>query len=121
MAVEINALWINALGVLGDREALRSRAVASFETVFGGPHLRDTADDPALRPNQLLAYSLPYGPLAGQRPPSTVDALVTPLGLRSLDPADSRYTGRHAGGPADRVRGARGRGRCGGCVRCGRA
>ena len=31
-------------------------------------------------------------------------ALLTPIGLRSLDPADPDFRGRHRGGPADRDR-----------------
>ena len=60
-------------------------------------------EDPALRPNQLFAYSLPYGPLRGEAPPAPVGrSLLTPLGLRSLAPSDAGYRGRHRGGPADR-------------------
>ena len=112
-AVEINALWINGLGAASALLAragrdtatvqrLRSAALASFR--FG---VRDDVLDgqPELRPNQVLAYSLPYGPRAGQPPPGEVGAaLLTPLGLRSLAPDDPRYLGRHRGGPADRDR-----------------
>jgi predicted glycogen debranching enzyme len=65
------------------------------------------SDDARLRPNQLLAASLPDGPLAGD--PAAVAAvvravapLVTPLGLRSLGPADPGYRGRHRGSPHER-------------------
>jgi predicted glycogen debranching enzyme len=121
--VEINALWINALGGLGalfDRvrrtgrpdwlDILRKRALASFAARFPhGDRLYDvvdtpTGDDPSLRPNQLLAYSLPYPAL----PPdpvvlSTVAAhLLTPLGLRTLGPEEPGYTPLHRGDPATR-------------------
>ena len=66
-------------------------------------------DDAARRPNQLLAVSLPGGPLAGAASPdaarSTVEAcrtLLTPLGLRSLSPDDPAYRPYHRGGPAER-------------------
>ena len=64
-------------------------------------------DDAAVRPNQLLAVSLPYGPLAHDEVAAreTVAAcrpLVTPLGLRSLAPDDSAYRPRHRGTPAER-------------------
>ena len=55
-----------------------------------------------MRPNQLLAVSLPHAPL---RDPGVVAAcapLVTSLGLRSLAPGDDRYHPRHCGGPAER-------------------
>src|SRR5690606_12130645 len=63
-------------------------------------------DDRSLRPNQLLAYSLPYAPLTPD--PVVLDraaaALLTPLGLRTLAPDDLAYTPRHRGGPAERDR-----------------
>lgn len=97
-AVEINALWCNALAVLGHE--LHDTAVGSFRRVFGGgPWLRDTLDSDALRPNQLLAYSLPHAPM--QPDPVVLrhigEALLTPLGLRSLAPSDPDYRPRHAG------------------------
>ena len=84
-AVEINALWINALGTVADlwkavgRDATgilqrREAAATSFRRRFPHPEcgLYDVVDGPAgddatLRPNQLLAYSLPYAPMRGQR------------------------------------------------------
>ncbi|HZM82982.1 MAG TPA: amylo-alpha-1,6-glucosidase [Candidatus Limnocylindrales bacterium] len=102
-AVEINALWCNALAVL--KHELHGKAVASFREAFGGgPWLRDTLDSDAalsnqLRPNQLLAYSLPHSPMD---PDPVVlhrigEALLTPLGLRTLAPGDPDYKPRHAG------------------------
>jgi predicted glycogen debranching enzyme len=121
-AVEINALWINALrtaawlsGRAGDSQrrwsALADQAAASFAERFrrtDGRGLVDVVDGPsgdelAMRPNQLLAVSLPHAPLAD---PSVVEAcradLLTPLGLRSLAPDDPAYRGSHRGGPAER-------------------
>jgi predicted glycogen debranching enzyme len=111
--VEVNALWINALGVIGqlrgnDGGELFRRATESFRSVFPAPTgwLYDVVQrqtDAALRPNQLLAYALPYAPLYGQRHSSAVDAnLLTPLGLRSLSPTEPSYRGRHRGGGAAR-------------------
>jgi predicted glycogen debranching enzyme len=115
--VEVNALWINALGVIGQLRGdgggeLFRRATESFRSVFPAPTgwLYDVVDgaptatpDAALRPNQLLAYALPYAPLYGQRHSSAIDAnLVTPLGLRSLSPTEPGYRGRHRGGSAAR-------------------
>ena len=128
-AVEINALWINALGTISDLgrrlgrhtgrwQSLYEFARGSFVKRFArGDHLLDVVgttgpDDGAIRPNQLLAISLPYGPFN-----STVTAenevaeavvrrcrveLVTSLGLRSLSPNDPAYIGQHRGGPAER-------------------
>jgi predicted glycogen debranching enzyme len=115
--VEVNALWINALRVLAE---LRSRAgtdpdpvlarwsaaTEAFRHRYPGPDgwLLDTADpdDGSLRPNQLLAYSLPDGPLHGEPVPAAVHTLLTPLGLRTLAPGAPGYRGRHRGDPAAR-------------------
>ncbi|HEX8345468.1 MAG TPA: amylo-alpha-1,6-glucosidase [Actinoplanes sp.] len=71
-------------------------------------------DDPSLRPNQLFAWSLPHGPLVGGpsgTPPAGADAaavravggaLLTPLGLRTLAPAEYGYQGTHRGGRDER-------------------
>jgi glycogen debranching enzyme len=70
--------------------------------VVDGP----TGDDPAMRPNQLLAYSLPYAPMDPD--PAVLHAvgaaLLTPLGLRTLATDAPGYLGAHRGGPADRDR-----------------
>jgi predicted glycogen debranching enzyme len=126
--VEVNALWVNGLAAVAglaeragqdaaDLRSLEAMARASFVARFARPDgrgLLDVVDGPhgpdgALRPNQLLAVSLPYGPLARPDPVgrSVVAAcaeLVTPLGLRSLGPAEPAYLGHHRGGPADRDR-----------------
>ena len=115
--VEVNALWINALNVLaGLREhagrdatevrARAARATTAFRQRYPAPGggLFDVLDpaDPTTRPNQFLAYALPHAPLRGKPVPTSVDALVTPLGLRTLAPDAPGYRGRHRGGPAER-------------------
>jgi predicted glycogen debranching enzyme len=108
--VEINALWINALGVM---EALtgapaiaarRTSAIAAFTSAFapaGGSRpdvVTPSGVDLSIRPNQLLAYSLPYGPLHGQPVGDAIGtALLTPLGMRTLAPDSPDYRGRHLG------------------------
>jgi len=119
-AVELNALWINALAVLAGLDAdaewqsatLERQARTSFAARFRAPGgaLFDVIDGPdgddaRVRPNQLLAYSLPHAPLAdidGVR--ALAASLLTPLGLRSLAPGTPGYRGRHRGGPAERDR-----------------
>jgi predicted glycogen debranching enzyme len=122
--VEVNALWLRTLGVAaeltedsGFRDrctAVRERAMASFVNRFvrsDGDGLFDVIDGPegddvSVRPNQLLAVSLPNGPLDADVARSVVGvcrrSLLTPLGLRSLAPDDPRYRPYHRGGPADR-------------------
>ncbi|MBD5657698.1 MAG: glycogen debranching protein, partial [Candidatus Eremiobacteraeota bacterium] len=59
-----------------------------------------------LRPNQLLAVSLPFSPLDVVRQRQVVSAcggrLFAATGLRSLDPREGRYVGRYGGPPAIR-------------------
>jgi len=108
-AVEINALWYNALRLMvawdieQPEEAARlkelaDQVAASFERRFWNPttnHLNDIVDgeqgdDPACRPNQLFAISLPYPVLAPAHWPAVLETvereLLTPVGLRSLSP-----------------------------------
>lgn len=124
-AVDINALWTNGLAALAtlaaragqDASALWSAYEATracFRRRFPAPTgwLYDVLPgdavpgDASLRPNQLLAYSLPYAPMAPD--PGLLRrigaALLTPLGLRSLAPTEPGYLGRHRGAPADRDR-----------------
>ncbi|MFN8179794.1 MAG: amylo-alpha-1,6-glucosidase [bacterium] len=121
--VEIQALWINALGVgarLGDARwaATRERARNSFASKFwnaelGGLH--DVVDvdhvagavDASVRPNQIFAVGgLPEAVLEGKKAHSVVDVvedrLLTPLGLRTLAPDEPGYSPRYEGSPAQR-------------------
>jgi glycogen debranching enzyme len=117
--VEVNALWYNALRALAgfarrlrrpadgwDAAADRVRqAFARFWCERGG-HCYDVLDGPAgddqaLRPNQLLAVSLPESPLLPERQRRVVEVcarhLLTSFGLRSLAPSDPAYCGRCIG------------------------
>lgn len=119
--VEVQALWINALRIGSTRwsprwRELERRASASFAR-FVSPSgtLYDVIDadhvpgavDARMRPNQILAVGgLPFPLLTGAPARAVVEAvearLLTPLGLRSLDPADPDYRGTCAGGVAER-------------------
>jgi predicted glycogen debranching enzyme len=115
-AVEINALWYNALRLLADwvhaehdHEAARflaahaERAQQSFNDRFWyaeGGYLYDVidgeaGDDPACRPNQVLAIALRYAVLDPARWLSMLKVvqqrLLTPVGLRSLAPDHAAY------------------------------
>lgn len=121
-AVEINALWYNALRLLaGWREeetgrgagaelsGLADRCRASFNARFWNPatgHLWDVidgegGDDPACRPNQLFAFSLRHPVLDESRWPAVLEVvrerLLTPVGLRSLSPGHPDYKQRYFG------------------------
>jgi predicted glycogen debranching enzyme len=121
--VEINALWYNALclmarwaGELEDRTApeYRDRAARvrkSFNQRFWNGRagcLYDVIDaeapdtnDPKCRPNQLLAISLEHAVLDRDRwepVMRTIERqLLTPVGLRSLTPADPEFKPRYYG------------------------
>jgi predicted glycogen debranching enzyme len=122
-AVEINALWYNALRLMEewmaserrDEEAtkhyraLADRVYESFNARFWnerGGALFDVVDgedgnDPAIRPNQLFAISLPHPILDPKRWKPVVDVvhekLLTPYGLRSLAPGHPDYQPQYFG------------------------
>jgi predicted glycogen debranching enzyme len=120
--VEVQALWLNALRIAGSSWpeycALYRHALASFQLRFwneaaGG--LYDVVDvdhvagrnDPAVRPNQILAVGgLPYQVLVEPYARRVVDMverrLLTPLGLRSLAPGEPGYAPHYGGGVPER-------------------
>jgi len=63
-------------------------------------------NDAELRPNQILAVSLPVSPLTPEQQKAVVDLcaqrLLTPYGLRSLAPGEPGYQGQYLGGPRER-------------------
>lgn len=128
-AVEINALWYNALRILGRVELelgepregrrLERRADAvrrRFGERFWNPRLEclydvvDSGDanrtDDAVRPNQILALSLPWPLLPEERALAVMrivrERLLTPVGLRTLSPDHPDYRGVYSGGVAER-------------------
>jgi predicted glycogen debranching enzyme len=120
-AVEINALWHNALCLLAEFYARRNpknaehyksmvdRVRASFCELFWNERkgylndciLPDGSVDDSLRPNQIFAVSLRFSPLSAERQKAVVEAvqktLLTPYGLRTLNAEDSRYKGQYTG------------------------
>jgi len=124
--VEIQALWYNALCIMEDlartfgdepgQKRYRNMATVaswSFNRLFWNEAtgcLYDVTNgappDPSIRPNQILAVSLPYTMLSSERAKQVVEKvqehLLTPYGLRSLAPSDPQYRGRYTGGPLER-------------------
>jgi predicted glycogen debranching enzyme len=121
-AVEINALWYNALCLLqqwveqesSPRDARElaehaARVRQSFNERFWNPaagYLYDVVDGPdgdsaECRPNQLLAIALPNPVLDRSRWESVLEVarqrLLTPLGLRSLAPGSVNYRDKYYG------------------------
>lgn len=123
--VEVNALWINALGTMGTfarmlrlpaerYEQMSAAAKANFQKFWNAERncCFDVIDAPGigndatLRPNQILAVSLPVSPLSAEQQKAVVDTcrehLLTDVGLRSLAPGEPGYTGSYRGGQRDR-------------------
>lgn len=124
-AVEINALWFNALNFmveiaqsLNDElskvlKPLITQVKDSFRTVFWNEergYLNDYVcpenTNFAIRPNQLFAISLPYSPLTKKMSTKVLkiikEHLLTPYGLRTLSPNDPGYIGTYQGNGAQR-------------------
>ena len=124
--VEIQALWYNALCLLEDvaqrlgdatgRKRYADMAALtkwSFNRLFWNEQsgcLYDVVNrgspDASIRPNQILAVSLPYTMLNPEQAKGVLDVierhLFTPFGLRSLSPSDPQYRGRYTGDPVSR-------------------
>lgn len=122
--IEINALWFNALKIMGNFSRLLNKDPLFFDQsadkaqegfqrfwnpktgycydVIDGPD----GDDSTLRPNQIFAVSLEESPLALDLQKAIVkvcsDHLLTSRGLRSLSPTDSKYRGEYKGSPTER-------------------
>lgn len=121
-AVEINALWYNALQIMkkwslhlnkkkaaSRYEKLARTVKNSFNTRFwyqDGAYLYDIVDgeqgeDHSCRPNQIFAVSLPYPVLDSSKWTQVVQTvqnhLLTPVGLRSLSPKHPEYKSRYFG------------------------
>lgn len=112
--VEINALWYNALcfyhELTGDEEvlSLAERVKKTFNEVFWDEeraYLADYVDgfekDWSIRPNMVIATSMPYSPLEESQMDSILEIvkskLLTNRGLRSLAPDDPGYKGYYHG------------------------
>jgi predicted glycogen debranching enzyme len=117
--VEVNALWYNALVAMAGFARRLKRAPDSYEAQairvekgfarYWNPDancLYDVLDGPeghdaAIRPNQILALSLPNSPLPATQRRAVLEAcgrlLLTSHGLRTLAPHDSRYRGTFFG------------------------
>ncbi|HLZ06962.1 MAG TPA: amylo-alpha-1,6-glucosidase, partial [Chloroflexota bacterium] len=124
--VEVNALWYNALHLLTDWSRRQNKPVSrledaaqqaydSFNQRFWNPATgclfdvvdgHDGRDDPAVRPNQLMAIGLIYPTLDPRQWDSTLDVveatLLTPFGLRTLSPDDPSYHGKYQGDQSQR-------------------
>lgn len=125
-AVEIQALWYNALRIMeglaagfGDDEdrsryaSMADLAKLSFNAVFWNEEddcLFDVVENGTrsaeIRPNQIFAASLSHSMLDDDRARRVVkkveELLFTPVGLRTLSPKDPAYVPVYIGGPVER-------------------
>lgn len=126
-AVEINALWYNALRLMAgwssrhvvstsdpiDYAGLAARVKSSFGRFWyaAGGYLYDVLDTPGgddatLRPNQVFALSLVPELLTEEQRRGALAAVTeqlwTPMGLRTLDPRHSDYQPRFTGDRMER-------------------
>ncbi len=126
--VEINALWYNAVVFVlslaeefGDRnftgqwQDFPGKIKQAFLETFWDEELKYLADyvsdegpNRQIRPNQVIATSLPYSPLDDEKKQKVLrkaeKQLLTPRGLRTLSPEDPEYKGRYFGNQAQRDR-----------------
>jgi len=124
--VEANALWYNAVcfsievaGLANDTHfvkewtPVKEQIEISFKELFYNPvkkYLADCVDEGAtdwsIRPNQILAVSLPYSPLSHDEKAEIIEVvkkkLLTIRGLRTLSPQDCSYKGTYEGNSAER-------------------
>lgn len=117
-AVEINALWYNALMIMTklalkfeDEDIytnLAKQAKESFDRVFWNEKdcclfdvVNDSGKDASIRPNQIIAVGLSYAVIDGNRAKSVVEkvwkALYTTYGLRTLSRSSPLYRGVYSG------------------------
>lgn len=118
-AVEINALWYNALRfyheLTGDEQILQlsEKTSASFVETFWDDKKGYLADvvhegkkDWSIRPNMVFSTSLPYSPLSNDQKDHVLDMvkvnLFTHRGLRTLAPSDPMYKGYYQGDQYER-------------------
>jgi predicted glycogen debranching enzyme len=120
-AVEVNALWYNCHCLLAkyysgqnsanakQYDALAQKIQKSFCRLFWNRTkaylndciLPDGSTDDSLRPNQIFAVSLEHSPLSLEQQKSVVATvqkhLLTPYGLRTLNPESAQYQAVYTG------------------------
>ena len=125
-AVEINALWLNALRFLEELAAEYRDAEYAAELNVKANRVQHSlardfwngqagclydvllpdGPDARIRPNQIFAVSLPYSALTNEQSKSVVRVverdLLTPYGLRTLARGDPQYQPRYGGDPSSR-------------------
>ena len=123
-AVEINALWYNAVRFIAELsseygeeqeelDSVAGKIQDSFMSVFWneeGRYLYDVVRngfrDDSVRPNQIFAVSLPFSPVPAAQQNDIVERvcseLLTPYGLRTLSPAHPEFKAAYEGNQENR-------------------
>jgi predicted glycogen debranching enzyme len=126
-AVEVQALWYNALRTLAllansfneqnicqELLGMADKAKTSFNQIFwteNGQSLCDFINengrpDNSIRPNQIIVCSLDFKLIDKISSNKIVDfvtsELLTPIGLQTLSPKDPRYIGKYEGDRSSR-------------------
>lgn len=110
-AVEVQALWYNALRIMGTLstflrkqnpyDELAENVKDSFRRKYDHPYDVIDTKDLSMRPNQIFLVSLDFSMIEEHMQERIVTDieknLVTLFGLRSLAPQDSRYQGIYLG------------------------
>lgn len=117
-AVEINALWYNALMVMAklaqrfENEDIYSKLAKqtkdAFAKVFWNEKdgclydvVNESGKDASIRPNQIIAVGLSYAVIEGIKAQKVVQKvwkeLYTPYGLRTLSQDSPQYRGKYSG------------------------
>ncbi|MDR1897390.1 MAG: glycogen debranching enzyme N-terminal domain-containing protein [Prevotellaceae bacterium] len=124
--IEVNALWYNAVCFSlelatkhGDKAFIKTWKdipdiiEKNFMEIFWMPEKKHLADyvkndgqNQRIRPNEIIATSLPYSPLNDESKSDVLKAieydLLTPKGIRTLSPKNPAYKGIYEGGTKER-------------------
>jgi len=125
-AVEVNALWYNAVmftlelaqqfgdsNFVNEWTPIAQQIPANFTNIFYNSEKKQLADyvdnkgqNLAVRPNQIFATSLPYTPISEEIKNDVLvivkSHLLTSKGLRSLSPRNLAYVGAYEGNQNER-------------------
>ena len=118
-AVEIQALWYNALKIMEffarkiDSKSSYSYSLFAdnvkdsfLKKFWNGSYLKDTDKDDTIRPNQLIALTLPFTMVDEKMKESVLkvvrEKLMTKFGVRTLPKDDKNFRGKYCGNIKER-------------------
>lgn len=111
-AVDINALWYNALKIMEELSSLlkmkfdfelSKKVKQSFKKFYADSGLLDTIEpfNSQIRPNQLFAIGLTFPVVTGDKAKEILDfvteKLYTNKGIKTLDASDENYKSKYEG------------------------